>query len=214
MASPRAAYILDDYVRRNNFSPPPSFKNGQVFLDADGVLLRTRTSNRELSVPHFSSPEGMEEIRPFLEYDLHPKVPGQPRGPERIVISRVPLLPPRREEMPETAARPWLEITATPPTRRDAAVSGATEPSTWGAVIDARYCRDDQGFFEVMQAKLGLPHYFGFNWDAFNECFQDLLDISEGGMGSAFGGERGQASHPARPGDHSYRTSPRSLRGQ
>jgi hypothetical protein len=94
--------------------------------------------------------------------------------------------------MPETAATPWLEIIATPPMGRAATAQGATEPTTWRAVVDARQCADDQGFFEVMKGALDLPAYFGFNWDAFNECFLDLLDISEGGMGSAFGGREGK----------------------
>jgi hypothetical protein len=33
---------------------------------------------------------------------------------------------------------------------------------------------------------LGFPAYYGRNWDAFYECFGDLLEVTTGGMGYEF----------------------------
>jgi hypothetical protein len=92
----------------------------------------------------------------------------------------------------ETTTQPWLTIAATPAEREGTTAQAVTDPSTWRAALDARSCTDNQGFFATAKTELDLPVYFGFNWDAFDECFQDLLDISEGGMGSAFGGREGK----------------------
>lgn len=53
-------------------------------------------------------------------------------------------------------------------------------------------CRTKPEFFRTIQQALEFPDYFGHNWDAFNECISDLLDLSEGGMGAAFGGRPGK----------------------
>ena len=39
---------------------------------------------------------------------------------------------------------------------------------------------------------LDFPDYYGRNWDAFYECFADLLEITDGGIGHAFGGRPGR----------------------
>jgi hypothetical protein len=85
---PRAAYILDKYVRGHNFSAPPNFKGGKEFLDTEGALLRMTTGDI-IPMPYFRNPETMAAFAPYLEYDLQPKIAGQPRGPERIVVSKL-----------------------------------------------------------------------------------------------------------------------------
>lgn len=82
---------------------------------------------------------------------------------------------------------PWLELrTALPADPRP-------EPLTWRAELDARLCRSDQELFDQAADALEFPSYFGRNWDAFDECFGDLLDVTDGGMGHAFGGRERRA---------------------
>ena len=41
------------------------------------------------------------------------------------------------------------------------------------------------GFLISVGVALGFPAYYGRNWDAFYECFGDLLEVTDGGMGHA-----------------------------
>lgn len=42
------------------------------------------------------------------------------------------------------------------------------------ATIDGASISTKRGLFEALQAALQFPDYFGFNWDAVNECLRDL----------------------------------------
>ena len=67
---PQHAWDTLDYIKNNNGSPPKGYKGGQPFAN-DG-----RNGGERLP----------DNYRPFREYDVHPKVIGQNRGMERIVI--------------------------------------------------------------------------------------------------------------------------------
>ncbi len=51
--------------------------------------------------------------------------------------------------------------------------------STAGTVAPRR-------FLVEVGVVLGFPAYYGRNWDAFYECFGDLLEVTTGGMGYEF----------------------------
>lgn len=48
-------------------------------------------------------------------------------------------------------------------------------------------CRTVPEACETLANALEFPGYYGRNLDAFNECLFDLLDLSDGGLGSMFG---------------------------
>jgi hypothetical protein len=81
---------------------------------------------------------------------------------------------------------PWLDL------RTAAACGPDSEPGTWHAQLAGELCRSDRQFFDEAALALDFPSYFGRNWDAFDECFGDLLDVTDGGMGHAFGGRAGR----------------------
>lgn len=56
----------------------------------------------------------------------------------------------------------------------------------WQVELDARYCRTAKEFLVSVGVALGFPAYYGRNWDAFYECFGDLLEVTTGGMGHEF----------------------------
>jgi hypothetical protein len=68
---PDEAYVVEQFARTHNFSPPPGLKGKSLFADA-GHKLPTL-------------------LRPYLEYDVYPAVSGQGRPSPRVVLSdRVP----------------------------------------------------------------------------------------------------------------------------
>jgi hypothetical protein len=83
----------------------------------------------------------------------------------------------------------WLAIRSS--TEGDRYTTPAEPKDNWVAVIDAEMCQHQEDFFRVAKAALTFPDYFGFNWSAFDECLSDLLDLTEGGIGSAFGSQGG-----------------------
>lgn len=58
-------------------------------------------------------------------------------------------------------------------------------------VVDGEQCRDQAALFEALARGLAFPSYFGRNWDAVQECLADLLALTDGGLGSAFGDRAG-----------------------
>ena len=62
----------------------------------------------------------------------------------------------------------------------------ATDTTAWRAELDGSRCRTSQQFLVEVGVALGFPDYYGRNWDAFNECFGDLLEVTTGGMGYEF----------------------------
>lgn len=62
----------------------------------------------------------------------------------------------------------------------------AAEPGVWRADLDGSRCRTSGQFLVEIGVVLGFPAYYGRNWDAFDECFSDLLDVTTGGMGYEF----------------------------
>ncbi|MFJ7735717.1 barstar family protein [Lysinibacillus sp. NPDC097287] len=41
-------------------------------------------------------------------------------------------------------------------------------------IIEGIKCTDKQSLFEEFSRKLNFPDYFGYNWDAFEECFTEF----------------------------------------
>ena len=66
------------------------------------------------------------------------------------------------------------------------------DAGVWQAELDARYCRTAKEFLVSVGVALAFPAYYGRNWDAFYECFGDLLEVTEGGMGHEFGDRPGR----------------------
>ena len=77
--------------------------------------------------------------------------------------------------------------------RTDLPDGGSLDPAVWKAEMDGRQCRTARQFLIEVGAALGFPGYYGRNWNAFYECFGDLLEITDGGMGHEF------CDRPGRP---------------
>ena len=73
---------------------------------------------------------------------------------------------------------------------RDGADAGV-----WQVELDGRHSRTTTGFLVSAGVALGFPAYYGRNWDAFYECFGDLLEVTEGGMGHEFYDRPGRPEH-------------------
>ena len=67
---PKCAYDTLDYIKDHNGAPPKGYKGGSPFAN-DG-----RDGSARLP----------DCYAPYYEYDVHPKVPGESRGNERIVV--------------------------------------------------------------------------------------------------------------------------------
>lgn len=66
------------------------------------------------------------------------------------------------------------------------------KPEIWTVRLEGSDCRTAEQLFQSAARALDFPRYFGENWAAFDECLSDLLDLTEGGMGSKFGGHKGR----------------------
>lgn len=62
------------------------------------------------------------------------------------------------------------------------AVSGWSEARLTARIVRGSKMRTPRGLFDEVAAALQFPHYFGENWDAFNECIADwdMLPAGEG----------------------------------
>lgn len=65
-------------------------------------------------------------------------------------------------------------------------------PEIWTVRLEGSECRTAEQLFQSAARALDFPRYFGANWAAFDECLSDLLDLTEGGMGSKFGDRKGR----------------------
>ena len=86
---------------------------------------------------------------------------------------------------------PWLALQTVPPLLQD--MDEGTD--VWVAHLDGSRCRRNRQFFDTIAESLEFPDYFGHNWNAFDECFRDLFDITDGGMGNEWGGAHGRPEH-------------------
>ena len=41
------------------------------------------------------------------------------------------------------------------------------------SVVDLKNCSSKEDFFNLFEKKLSFPHWWGRNWDAFNDCITD-----------------------------------------
>lgn len=41
-------------------------------------------------------------------------------------------------------------------------------------IIDGKDCPNKKALFSTISSKLQFPNFFGNNWDAFNDCFNEL----------------------------------------
>jgi len=48
--------------------------------------------------------------------------------------------------------------------------------------IDGDSIIDKQSFFTEFAVKMKFPDYFGYNWDAFNDCITDLEWLNQNGF--------------------------------
>lgn len=67
-----------------------------------------------------------------------------------------------------------ITLTATPAWIRLVTEMAADIPTTHVEVRGSR-CRTSQDLFTEWAAGLGLPDYFGHNWDAFHDCLRDVV---------------------------------------
>ena len=67
--------------------------------------------------------------------------------------------------------------------REDAATIGAAvDARGWRFFhLDGRFARDKASFLATVAAAMDFPAYFGHNWDAFEECVNDLSWAPAGG---------------------------------
>jgi Barstar (barnase inhibitor) len=79
--------------------------------------------------------------------------------------------------------------------RSDVPPPERADDGVWQADLDARYCRTAKAFLISAGVTLGFPAYYGCNWDAFYECFGDLLEVTTGGMGYEFYDRPGRPEH-------------------
>ncbi|WP_416979607.1 barstar family protein [Streptomyces sp. T028] len=79
-------------------------------------------------------------------------------------------------------------MTATTAWIRPLTEMAADIPTTRGEVRGSR-CRTSQDLFTEWAAGLGFPDHFGHNWDAFQDCLDDILP----GVGIV---QVGQEAHP------------------
>lgn len=52
--------------------------------------------------------------------------------------------------------------------------------------IDLAGCEDDEALFQRMASHLRFPAWFGYNWDALQDCLRDLSWLPEGGHALVF----------------------------
>jgi hypothetical protein len=71
-------------------------------------------------------------------------------------------------------------------------LADGADDGVWQVELDGRHCRTTMGFLISVGVALGFPAYYGRNWDAFYECFGDLLEVTDGGMGHEFGDRPGR----------------------
>ena len=50
----------------------------------------------------------------------------------------------------------------------------ATQGGAYGSYLRGKKCRTENDFFSEVAASFQFPFYYGENWDAFDECIQDL----------------------------------------
>ncbi|MFC9788415.1 barstar family protein [Rhodococcus sp. NPDC127528] len=90
---------------------------------------------------------------------------------------------------------PWLRIYQGGLTLHSAVstiVEDPTQPPTHAVTVQGSRCRTLPEFCGTWGDALEFPRYYGRTIDAFSECFRDLLDISDGGVGSRFGDRPGR----------------------
>ncbi|TQF66369.1 barstar family protein [Rhodococcus spelaei] len=90
---------------------------------------------------------------------------------------------------------PWLRIHQGRPALHSAiatVLADPTQPPTHVVTIQGARCRSLSEFCSTWGDALEFPRYYGRNIDAFSECFRDLLDLSDGGIGSQFGDRPGR----------------------
>ena len=63
-----------------------------------------------------------------------------------------------------------------------AAIGAAAAAHGWRLFhLDGRYARDKTTFLAAAAATMAFPAYFGYNWDAFEECVNDLSWVPASG---------------------------------
>lgn len=89
----------------------------------------------------------------------------------------------------------WARVMRCPKAGLDAAAdslrSGYIEGGGHVVLVDGAICQTTEDLFVTFAGALSFPDYFGGNWDAYDECFSDLLILDDGGLGVEFGDRPG-----------------------
>lgn len=85
------------------------------------------------------------------------------------------LLSPRELIAPHMTST-WLFVTICSSEALTRALSYPNAPQAVIRRVAGNRCRDIAGLFAEWSAALEFPEYFGHNWDAFEECINDLPD--------------------------------------
>jgi Barstar (barnase inhibitor) len=68
----------------------------------------------------------------------------------------------------------WAMLTLGPERALDDFVLSLSDADVSARIIRGSRCADKQRTFQEWAAALQFPYYFGYNWDAFEECMGDL----------------------------------------
>ncbi len=77
-------------------------------------------------------------------------------------------------------SHPWAHLTACAKSAFDAFFTtlSPTDTEAVTRVLRGTHCQTSADFFREVEARLQFPNYFGHNWDAFEECINDLEWLS------------------------------------
>ncbi|GAB3577746.1 hypothetical protein GCM10027445_43930 [Amycolatopsis endophytica] len=89
----------------------------------------------------------------------------------------------------------WVRFAPAGEATRRAVFDLSARDAVHSVLVQGRRCQTMEGLLATWGDALEFPSYYGGNLDAFDECLTDLLDLSGGGLGSAFGDRAGR---PAR----------------
>lgn len=59
-------------------------------------------------------------------------------------------------------------------------------------LVRGKHCATKDQLFEEWSQVLAFPGCFGSNWDAFDECMDEMLVLNDGGLGSLWDGRAGE----------------------